>query len=266
MASEESGSEAMVHDRRVVSQWVLLGSLGIMGALALGIVVAVVIFYLAPWDRTALAPAEAVNALQYLLTAMLPLFGAWIGAVIAFYFARENFEAATRNTQALLGEINRPGLEAIPASDVMIALAKLTSVRTPQDDALSVANDILPKFQATGLGRIPVMGVNDTGLGVFHDAKLSQFIIGRTKAGAGVGDAKLSDVLGDQEMKKILDASVVYVTAGASLSSVKDDMDKKGKATGTACRDAFVTEGGTNSGKVIGYLSDIDINKKGAFK
>ncbi len=52
----------------------------------------------------------------------------------------------------------------------------------------------------------------------------------------------------------------------ARLSSVKDQMDKKGKATGMACRDAFVTEGGTNSGKVIGYLSDIDISKKGAYK
>ena len=44
------------------------------------------------------------EASQLVLTSILPLVGTWIGTVLAFYFAKDNFESASRATrESMLG-------------------------------------------------------------------------------------------------------------------------------------------------------------------
>jgi hypothetical protein len=40
-------------------------------------------------------PDEAKEILQILFSAILPLFGTWIGTILAYYYSKENLEAAT---------------------------------------------------------------------------------------------------------------------------------------------------------------------------
>src|SRR5664279_4083891 len=53
---------------------------------------------------------------KLVFTAVLPLFGTWVGTVLAFYFAQGNLEAATNSTLALAGSRET----ATPVTKVMI--------------------------------------------------------------------------------------------------------------------------------------------------
>jgi len=50
------------------------------------------------------------------------------------------------------------------------------------------------------------------------------------------------------------------------LDDTKDKMEKASKGAKYSCRDAFVTTTGDATGKVIGYVSDIDLAKRGAYR
>jgi len=37
---------------------------------------------------------------------LLPMFGTWVGTLLAFYFSKDNFEAATRSVTNMAGKIS----------------------------------------------------------------------------------------------------------------------------------------------------------------
>src|SRR5262249_1611345 len=55
------------------------------------------------------------------LTSVLPLLGSWVGTILAFYFSKENFEAATRSVTELAKQITpQEKLQSTPVRDKMI--------------------------------------------------------------------------------------------------------------------------------------------------
>jgi len=64
---------------------------------------------------------------QLVFTAVLPLVGTWVGTVLAFYFAKENFEAASRATKEILGIDEK--LKSILVSTVMIPISKIDAFK-----------------------------------------------------------------------------------------------------------------------------------------
>src|SRR3954454_12563175 len=58
---------------------------------------------LAVWAFEKPALIQLVNIFDKLVTGILALVGAWVGAVIAFYFARDNFESASAQAQKAFG-------------------------------------------------------------------------------------------------------------------------------------------------------------------
>lgn len=46
--------------------------------------------------------AALLQTTQMVFASVLPLLGTWVGTVLAFYFSRENFEAANKSVQDLV--------------------------------------------------------------------------------------------------------------------------------------------------------------------
>ena len=46
------------------------------------------------------------NFTETVFSSVLPLFGTWVGTVLAFYFSRENFETAATRTQELVERLS----------------------------------------------------------------------------------------------------------------------------------------------------------------
>jgi uncharacterized Tic20 family protein len=96
--------------------------LATIGVLSIVIVAAVARLYLDPLEKN---QNEAVGHLSALLASILPLLGAWVGTIIAFYFARDNFDAATRNTSALLRQVGIHIPHVAPSGRVLSLVATI---------------------------------------------------------------------------------------------------------------------------------------------
>ena len=67
--------------------------------------------------------ADRSEMIRLVFASVLPLIGTWVGTVLAFYFARENLQAATDSTVRLAG-LAAP---TTPVSDVMIPTAQIVA-------------------------------------------------------------------------------------------------------------------------------------------
>ena len=265
--SDATGS--MDGDRLKLANRIVWTAIVGIGAIAIVIILVTARIYFKE-NQEDFKATEAVAVLQALMASILPLLGAWVGAVIAFYFAKENFDAGAQNTRALLKEVLPNPLETIFAREVMIENkdGALERARPTSEDASSLSNTVLPRFEGKGLSRIVILKNDDTGVGVAHDGYVNRFLVDGIKKGTWpqVTDATLKMLLDDPELQKILANSVVYVGRGATLAEVKNKMDSASKGAKYSCRDAFVTDTGDATGKVIGYISDIDLGKHGAYR
>jgi len=64
---------------------------------------------------------------QMAFTATLPLFGAWVGTILAFYYGREDFEASTRSFTKIAESVGgTEKLKEIEVSTKMIAKKDMT--------------------------------------------------------------------------------------------------------------------------------------------
>ena len=45
---------------------------------------------------------QAFSIVQYIFGALLPLWGTWIGTILAYYYSKENFESANKNVQQIV--------------------------------------------------------------------------------------------------------------------------------------------------------------------
>jgi hypothetical protein len=98
--------------------------------LAFGITTAAVLgITILSWVTIATADAAANGRAQNVLNAVLPLFGTWVGTVLAYYFARENFEAASNSTSQLVSQLTPDEkLRSIPVASVMTRSGFITAL------------------------------------------------------------------------------------------------------------------------------------------
>ncbi len=234
-----------------------------------------------------LAFAQAINiniganyqtALDKVMSGVLPLLGAWIGAIIAFYFGRENYDAAVRNVRQIIRERTPDQLESIFVRDVMVQASKLVTAATPAEDGLPLHGGILRRLEERGLGRLIVIsgemaatdfapGSGAIAKGVVHDSVINRFIVDQVARHQRTADEiTLGDMLADPEIARLLSSAVVYVTPEATLADVRRKMDEASRNAPATVRDALVTASGKAGEPLLGYLTDIDLVDKGALK
>jgi hypothetical protein len=108
---------------------------------------------------------------------VLPLFGTWVGTVLAFYFARENFQAATESTIRLAGRV----APATPVDQVMIPKAQIVSYDLERDqppDTIKLA-DLHNRMTTSGKGRMPILDASGAVKYVVHDSTIATFASSR---------------------------------------------------------------------------------------
>jgi chemotaxis protein histidine kinase CheA len=90
---------------------------------------------------------KKIQVIQYVFTALLPLWGTWMGTVIAFYFSKANFQAANEGVKKLFEQMSpAQKLESTKCKDVMIPFEKikpfpLTSTAPVEDNAADEAQE-----------------------------------------------------------------------------------------------------------------------------
>jgi hypothetical protein len=191
-------------------------------------------------------PAETMNV----LAAVLPVIGTWIGTVIAFYFGKENFEAATRSAQALVSQLTpEQRLQSKPVTAVMIPLANMHK----EIGTTIVLATAIDNLQKSGKGdRIPVLDTANHPVLVVHLSTIDRFLREQALKGTqNLDKLTLDDLLKYDDLKKQLDESFEVVNDIATLEDAKKAMD-----VSPHCQDVFVTKGGTKNEAVIGWITN----------
>ena len=65
------------------------------------------------------------DAVQLVFAAVLPLLGTWVGTVLAYYFSKDNFEAASKSVQDMAKIATDEKLKALFVRDEMISFRSM---------------------------------------------------------------------------------------------------------------------------------------------
>jgi hypothetical protein len=197
-----------------------------------------------------------------ILTIILPLVGTWVGIVLAFYFSRENFVAAAKQSSDLVRQLTpEQRLESIAVTEVMLDMSAATTLELPMpEDAAKtkVKSDVVEVLlEKNKRNRLPIIDSTGKVLFIIHRNYIDQFLLKCAESGGKqVADATLQDLFEAEGLKAIFQAFTVF-GKDARLNAVKQSMDGNPN-----CSDAFVTEDGTNGSKAIGWITNVMVQEK----
>lgn len=220
---------------------------------------------------------SAKDLTQLLLTALLPLFGAWVGTVLAYYFSREGFESASRAQLQLMKQL--PLIERLRqfrVSDRMVPRERMDvlclneeQVASPESVALQKLLDVLKKRTVT---RLPILGPRGEFFCLVHNSLKDRFIAAKAVDLAANGEVvklaelRLADLLampndgGDATtyptFGDLAKRAVAFACADKTLADAKEAMDHI-----SGCQDVFVTRTGAPEEPVLGWLTNVEFAK-----
>ncbi len=195
---------------------------------------------------------EHGEAAERAMTAVLPLFGSWVATVLAYYFARENLNAATSSVSALVATQRKVGLDKIPVTYKMIERSRIIALSDPfpniQDTRLK---DIASYLKDRAVRRAPVLDDKGAITHMVHLSTIDQYIRDQVAAGKALDSLRFADLLGVPALKTVLEQSFEIVGEGSTLQDAKEKMREN-----PICEDVFITRTGVASEPVMGWITD----------
>ena len=197
---------------------------------------------------------------KYVLGVLLPVIGAWVGTVLAFYFGQVNFEAASKSAANLVRQLSpREKLQAEAADRAMMKINDVTSFKIPSDktEADITIRELIDsgfeKDKSRPRQRLPILDAEGRGQYVLHRSIIDAFVAPK-KHPPDVDESTLSlkDLLEDPKLKDYIVNSYLPLSPNATLADAKDLLDKNPQ-----CLDILVTQDGTKNGVVAGWITNV---------
>jgi hypothetical protein len=197
---------------------------------------------------------------KYVLGVLLPVIGAWVGTVLAFYFGQVNFEAASRSAANLVRQLTpREKLQAAAAGQAMMKINEVTTFKIPSDktEANIKIKDLIKggfeKDESHPRQRLPILDAKGRGKYVLHRSTIDAFVAPK-KSPPDVDESTLSlkDLIEDSKLKDYIMKSFLPLAPDATLADAKDLLDKNPQ-----CLDILVTQDGTKNGNVVGWITNV---------
>ena len=234
-----------------ITKFVMWGTITL---LAVGIGFAITALYF-PVEKS----KESFAILQYIMGVILPLWGTWIGTSLAYYYSKDNFEAANRSVQQIVDKLTpEKKLQSLKSADVMIAQDKLIyQTMSPGDDLskFKIQQDGIDFLAKNKIKRVIILEGKKARY-VIHRDLISFYIANMALASTDIKDKTFKDMYnsGNAEIKTTMDGSVGFVAAASTLLDVKTFMgDHK------SCQDVFITQNGGKDEDILGWVTNVTI-------
>lgn len=197
------------------------------------------------------------NSPQNVLNSVLPLLGTWVGTVLAYYFSKENFEAATKSVSEMAKQLTpQEKLKSTAAKEKMIPRDKMFTKSAPVD-ALKVA-DVLDELDKQRKGnRVPILGNNNSPKYIIHRSVFDKFLsdlVRAPKPGTNVADLTIQDMLNQDPQIERVAESFGVIRADGTLADAMDVMSRN-----PDCQDVFVTPSGSKDEEILGWITNVII-------
>lgn len=243
--------------RRQVAKYVVLGTGLVLVVLTIGVWRVSQALYA---DEHA---AMSVDFMEKYIYALLPMLGTWIGTVLAFYFTNDSFQTASSETRLTMAETRDARLRQVPVREAMIPISRVSAIAENELDwpAVYFDTEVIDLLNRK-VSRIPVLDKGKSrAYGVVHDSIAKDYAWqNNVPAGGGTKLKTLDQFLSDPAVQPIFRNSLAFVGPSATLADVKVAMEQA-STSGYPCRDVFVTEDGTATGKPLGMITNVDLEK-----
>lgn len=190
------------------------------------------------------------DRIQLVFTTITTLVGTWVGTLIAFYFSRENFEAASRSMQKTIDRLSpEERLHAVPAENAMIPRSQMTTfdLATDQELASVPLAALVERFASDkNVSRLPILKPDGSITAIVHRSLLNRYL----QANKDVQDPTIGSIENDTDLGPKLKLFGV-IAKGRTLRDAKTAMGSQ-----PGCKDVFVTATGAAGENVIGWITD----------
>jgi hypothetical protein len=197
---------------------------------------------------------------KYVLGVLLPVIGAWVGTVLAFYFGKENFEAAARSTTNLVRQLtSREKLQAEPVTKAKLKINEVTTFKMPAGKTEAditikqLIDEGFEKDKSRPRNRLPILNTDGRAKYVLHRSIIDAFLAAKKHPPTATeATLTLKNLLEDSKLKDVITNSFMTLPDGATLADAKDLLDKNPQ-----CLDILVTQDGTRNGVVAGWITNV---------
>lgn len=197
---------------------------------------------------------------EKVFSALVPLFGTWVGTILAFYFSRENFESARQSLENVVERLTpEQRLQQTPVAEAMTPAARIQGITLPASgDESEIPLKALLSIIEKSFTRVPIFNSNKSGRYVIHQSLFYKFVaLNELKdQDFDIAAKTLKDMIQDEDIKGQI-TSIAWVRRDATLAEAKARMEELEQ-----CQDAFVTQTGQETERVLGWVTNIDIQKR----
>jgi len=202
--------------------------------------------------------SNEATASENVFNALIPLIASWIGTVLAFYFGRENMEAAADRFLTL----NSETLDDIPVENVMIDLG--TMVFEDDDPDLNgnlKLLELVESYKKIRKDRIPFLTKDKLSPQyIIHISFIESFLATYKGEDPNISKLTINNLIQSDQFRDHFgfEETHGFVVVGprTSLELAIENLNKIDQG-----RDIFITEGGKENGRVIGWITDSLIDR-----
>jgi hypothetical protein len=202
---------------------------------------------------------------EKVFAAVVPLFGTWVGTVLAYYFSRENFQAANASVRQAIDKLTPDQkLQQTGVREAYIPRNKIKGVdltATVQEKDVQIEK-LCILLDEPNVTRLPIFAPNGSIKYIIHESMLYKFISDRSlrKDPVVPTTSTLEDFLVHKsqdgtEMRGVV-TRIAFVAPNATLAEARDRMSAVAGA-----QDVIVTATGKPNEPVEGWLPNSEIMK-----
>jgi hypothetical protein len=204
------------------------------------------------------------TASTLVFNALLPVFGTWVGTLLAFYFSKESLDSANRNvnelTRAMTG-LDR--LQSVPALEKAIPLSAIYIPKDPKrQQPLTNLQQIIDATKKEGYQRLLVFRTGNVIDRIVHlsaiESFISNYVLHPPANPKKAEELTLSDLIAVSALDQLTAQSFAVVPQSATLADAKKAMEQKSKQLGDLgnCEDVFITQDGTATLPILGWITN----------
>ena len=205
---------------------------------------------------------KAIQILQYTFTAFLPLWGTWLGTVLAYYFSKDNFESANKQVQNLVAHVisESEKLQGTKVKDVWIPyndrMIKI-NFKSNEDPMSYKVTDAITLLETNKQQRLPIFKDNIL-IFIIHLSIFDRYIRIQAIKKKDYSSHTIAEMLKstDPSIENALKSGAGFIDENSNLLEAKQIMNSN-----TNCNDIFVTRNGIKNEEVLGWITDKIINE-----
>jgi hypothetical protein len=192
---------------------------------------------------------------SFITQSMLPLWGTWVGTILAFYFGKSNFEAVTKSYQDVIKKLTPDEkIASLKVKDVMIPFNSISALMYEQDKDRTL-EDILNIEAFKQRSRYVIFHADGTLAHIIHRSEFTRYIAAKAfgatpNMGALTLQLFIDEGLNAAESPAWLNGAA-FVAVSTNLLEAKKAMDAIKE-----CHDVFITQQGSVHEPVLGLITN----------